>query len=348
MCHVGPSLLTSLKVKLGSCCKVTCGDASFLCHVWPRQDNCEKYIQMDSVVSSNVKSEVSQCEASVEGVDSTDANILNVSVVVDDHSMAVRYKHNLAVQSKVKTQVLNLLRNMSVANGYVVRIHKMELGKLYGISFIVVSGVLETDCSIKVLAVKKSTQVVIDNVVSKERFLQQTNRKRTVLGGLGGPLRSLKSVAELAFFKSEHLRRLGVDVSRGIMLRGPPGCGKTSLVHLLVEEFEAHLICLDAGAAYGSRPGETEEMLRKAFQKAVDMSQEGPCIVFLDEVDALCPQRGGRGSQPTEGRVVSQLASLLDGLHSQSGVLVVGATNRPSAVDSSLRRTGRLEKEVKG
>ena len=94
----------------------------------------------------------------------------------------------------------------------------------------------------------------------------------------------------------------------------------------------------------GSRPGESEEALRAVFARARAEADEGPCVLFLDEVDSLCPRR--MGSSAPENRVVAQLLTLMDGMDQSDRFLIVGATNRADSLDPALRRPGRFDREV--
>lgn len=94
----------------------------------------------------------------------------------------------------------------------------------------------------------------------------------------------------------------------------------------------------------GSRPGESEEKLRAVFERARFAAEEGPCVLFLDELDSLCPKR--TSASPPENRLVAQLLTLMDGVDQSDRFLVVGATNRPDSLDPALRRPGRFDREV--
>lgn len=94
----------------------------------------------------------------------------------------------------------------------------------------------------------------------------------------------------------------------------------------------------------GSRPGESEETLRAVFERARSAAEEGPCVLFLDELDSLFPKRSG--SSAPENRLVAQLLTLMDGMSRSDRFLIVGATNRPDSLDPALRRPGRFDREV--
>jgi SpoVK/Ycf46/Vps4 family AAA+-type ATPase len=197
----------------------------------------------------------------------------------------------------------------------------------------------------------------------------------------------MRALRELVLWPREYAREgeaLGVAWPRGLLLHGPPGCGKTSLVRAAAAEAGAALHVVTAGAVFGAYLGESERRLREAFAAAAkDAARGRPAVVFLDEVDALCPRRaaggggagGGAGGGQHEARVVAQLLTLLDGAAgleaaaelvdsakerqqeevdgrpaaaapARARVAVVAATNRPNAVDPALRRPGRLDREV--
>lgn len=102
--------------------------------------------------------------------------------------------------------------------------------------------------------------------------------------------------------------------------------------------------CTHLFQVVGSRPGESEERLRAVFDRARSAAEEGPCVLFLDELDSLCPKR--TGSTVAENRLVAQLLTLMDGMGQTDRFLIVGATNRPDSLDLALRRPGRFDREV--
>lgn len=166
------------------------------------------------------------------------------------------------------------------------------------------------------------------------------------LGGLSETADSLRELLRLPLCYPLALAALGLAVPRGVLLAGPPGVGKTQLVRAVAREAGAELLAVSAPALQGTRPGETEENVRRVFQRAQELASRGPSLLFLDEVDALCPRRGGPQRAP-ESRVVAQVLTLLDGIHGDREVVVVGATNRPDELDPALRRPGRFDREVK-
>jgi transitional endoplasmic reticulum ATPase len=137
--------------------------------------------------------------------------------------------------------------------------------------------------------------------------------------------------------------RLGVQPPRGVLLYGPPGCGKTFLVKAIAGTGKANVLSVKGAELLSKWVGESERAVRELFRRAREAS---PTLVFLDEVDALAPVRGQAGDGGTTDRVVASLLTELDGVEALRNVVVIGATNRPDLVDPALLRPGRLERLV--
>jgi transitional endoplasmic reticulum ATPase len=137
--------------------------------------------------------------------------------------------------------------------------------------------------------------------------------------------------------------RLGVQPPRGVLLYGPPGCGKTYLVKAIAGTGKANVLSVKGAELLSKWVGESERAVRELFRRA---REAAPTLVFLDEVDALAPVRGQASDGGTTDRVVAALLTELDGVESLRNVVVIGATNRPDLVDPALLRPGRLERLV--
>lgn len=137
--------------------------------------------------------------------------------------------------------------------------------------------------------------------------------------------------------------RLGVQPPRGVLLYGPPGCGKTYLVKAVAGTGKANVLSVKGAELLSKWVGESERAVRELFRRA---REAAPTLVFLDEVDALAPVRGQASDGGTTDRVVASLLTELDGVEPLRNVVVVGATNRPDLVDPALLRPGRLERLV--
>ena len=134
----------------------------------------------------------------------------------------------------------------------------------------------------------------------------------------------------------------GVPTPKGVLLHGPPGCGKTLIANALVEETGAHVVIINGPEIMARKGGESEANLRQAFEEA---QAKAPAIIFMDELDSIAPKRD-QAQGETEKRIVSQLLTLMDSLKPSSNVMVVGATNRPNVIESALRRPGRFDREL--
>ena len=137
--------------------------------------------------------------------------------------------------------------------------------------------------------------------------------------------------------------RLGIDPPRGVLLYGPPGCGKTYLVKAIAGTGKANVLSVKGAELLSKWVGESERSVRELFRRA---REAAPTLVFLDEVDALAPARGQGSDGGTADRVVAALLTELDGVEAMRNVVVIGATNRPDLVDPALLRPGRLERLV--
>lgn len=162
------------------------------------------------------------------------------------------------------------------------------------------------------------------------------------VGGMDKTVQLMRELVELPLRFPELWTSAGVPTPKGVLLHGPPGCGKTLIANALVEETGAHIVVINGPEIMARKGGESEANLRQAFEEA---QKKAPSIIFMDELDAIAPKRD-QAQGETEKRVVSQLLTLMDSLKSSSNVIVVGATNRPNAIESALRRPGRFDREL--
>src|SRR5512136_575788 len=162
------------------------------------------------------------------------------------------------------------------------------------------------------------------------------------IGGLQEEIQRVREMVELPLRHPELFQRLGIDPPKGVLLHGPPGCGKTLLARAVANESEANFYSINGPEIMSKFYGESEARLREIFQQA---QQNAPSIIFVDELDAIAPKREEVTGE-VERRVVAQLLALMDGLSGRGNVIVIGATNRPGALDPALRRPGRFDREI--
>jgi transitional endoplasmic reticulum ATPase len=162
------------------------------------------------------------------------------------------------------------------------------------------------------------------------------------IGGLKDELQRVREMIELPLKHPELFDRLGIEPPKGVLLRGPPGTGKTLIARAVANESGANFYDIAGPEVMSKFYGESEARLRQVFEEA---EKNSPSIVFIDELDAIAPKREEVTGE-VERRMVSQLCTLLDGLKARGKLIVIGATNRPNALDPAIRRPGRFDREI--
>jgi transitional endoplasmic reticulum ATPase len=162
------------------------------------------------------------------------------------------------------------------------------------------------------------------------------------IGGLKNEVQKVREMIELPLRHPEIFDRIGIEAPKGVLLHGPPGTGKTLLAKAVANETNANFYSISGPEIMSKFYGESEERLREIFKEA---EENAPSIIFIDEIDSIAPKRE-EVSGDVEKRVVSQLLTLMDGIQSRGKLVVIGATNRPNAIDPALRRPGRFDREI--
>ncbi|MDG6925052.1 MAG: CDC48 family AAA ATPase [Nitrososphaerota archaeon] len=192
------------------------------------------------------------------------------------------------------------------------------------------AAIVDTDTRFRIAAAKKPLNTGVPRITYED------------IGGLRNEVQKIREMIELPLRHPEIFERVGVEAPKGVLLYGPPGTGKTLLAKAVANETNANFYSIGGPEIMSKYYGESEEKLRQIFKEAQENS---PSIIFIDEIDSIAPKRE-EVSGELEKRIVSQLLSLMDGLQSRGKVVVIGATNRPDALDPALRRPGRFDREI--
>ncbi|KAG9103485.1 AAA+-type ATPase [Ceratobasidium sp. 370] len=194
------------------------------------------------------------------------------------------------------------------------------------------------------------TQVQIVETKLKPPPTVHVGSPYSTVGGLDKQIAAVRDLIEIPLMNPHLFHQFGLKPPKGILLYGPPGTGKTHLARAIAQETHASFLAVSGAELASAYHGETEARLRAVF---ADARTRSPCIVVLDEVDAMCPRRedSGGGGGGVEARVVATLLTEMDGIDSASGkdqprIVVVATTNRPNAIDPALRRPGRFDREI--
>ena len=226
-----------------------------------------------------------------------------------------------------------ILQGRVVAKGNTITINVM--GREIGF---VIAGTVPADAP---LLVDGSTEFVIGNVpTSSSKGVPRISYED--IGGLRNEVQKVREMIELPLRHPEIFERIGIEAPKGVLLYGPPGTGKTLLAKAVASETNANFYSISGPEIMSKFHGESEERLRQVFEGA---EENAPSIVFIDEIDSIAPKRE-EVSGDVEKRVVSQLLTLMDGIKSRGKLVVIGATNRPDAIDPALRRPGRFDREI--
>ena len=318
--RIGHDAMDFLKVTPGDIIEIT-GVRSSCAVVWP-VDEDEKFpdiIRIDGQTRKNIGAALND-NAIVRSVISKIAKVVSLVPVHD----------SVAVDKEFTDFVKNRLKGLPIIKDDEISV--MILGNSMNFRIVKTSpkGIVKIDHTTNLSI---STDVEVDSKAHRVTYEE--------VGGLSVEVKSMRDIVELPLKHPELFARLGIEPHSGILLYGPPGCGKTLLAKVLASESDANMFSINGPEIMNKYYGETEAKLREMFKEAKDHS---PSIIFIDEIDAIAPKRE-EAYGDVEKRVVAQLLALMDGLNDRGNVIVLGATNRPDSVDPALRRPGRFDRE---
>ena len=318
--RIEPEAMEYLRVEPGDMVEIV-GKRSSCAIVWPTddEDKSPDMIRIDGQTRKNV------------GVAIND--LVNVRKIVAKPAKSVvlmPVNGNVTVDKEFTDFVKNRLKGLPLSEGDEISV--MILGNSMDFKIHKISPK-------SVVKIERVTTLTILTETSVDKKIRVTYEE---IGGLKGQTKRMREIVELPLRHPEVFNRLGIEPHSGILLYGPPGCGKTLIAKVLASESEANFYSINGPEIMNKYYGETEARLRDIFKEAKENS---PSVIFIDEIDAIAPKRE-EAYGDVEKRVVAQLLALMDGLTERGNVIVLGATNRPESVDPALRRPGRFDREI--
>jgi transitional endoplasmic reticulum ATPase len=318
--RIGPDAMDFLKVNPGDIIEIT-GKKTSCAVAWPtdEDDKFPDLVRVDGQTRKNIGGALNDI-VKIKKATAKTAKAIVLTPVSDV----------VTVDKEFTDFVKNRLKGLPFCQGDEISVMILGNPMDFKISKISPKGIVTID---------KSTDFVISADKAIDKRVRVTYDE---VGGLKNEIKIMREIAELPLRHPEIFDRLGIEPHSGILLYGPPGCGKTLIAKVLASESEANMFSINGPEIMNKYYGETEAKLRDIFKEAKDNS---PSIIFIDEIDAIAPKRE-EAYGDVEKRVVAQLLALMDGLTDRGNVIVLGATNRPDSVDPALRRPGRFDREI--
>ena len=317
--RIGPEAMDFLRAQPGDVIEIM-GSRTSCAIIWP-VDEDEKFpdiIRIDGQTRKNVGGTLNDI-----------VKIRKVASKIAKTITLTQLNESVTVDKEFTDFVKNRLKGLPIVHGDEIAVMILGNSMDFKVTKTIPKGIIKID---------KTTELNISTETTIDRKVRVTYEE---VGGLKEKTKAMREIVELPLRHPELFARLGVEPHSGILLYGPPGCGKTLLAKVLASESEANMFPINGPEIMNKYYGETEAKLRDIFKEAKDKS---PSIIFIDEIDAIAPKRE-EAYGDVEKRVVAQLLALMDGLTDRGNVIVLGATNRPDSVDPALRRPGRFDRE---
>ncbi|MBI5697399.1 MAG: CDC48 family AAA ATPase [Thaumarchaeota archaeon] len=318
--RIGPDAMDYLKASPGDIIEIV-GKKTSCAVAWPtdEDDKFPDMVRVDGQTRKNIGSALNDI-----------VKIKKATAKVAKSIVLVPVSDVVTVDKEFTDFVKNRLKGLPFYQGDEISVMILGNPMDFKISKIAPKGIVTID---------KTTDFVISADKAIDKKVRVTYDE---VGGLKNEIKIMREIVELPLRHPEIFDRLGIEPHSGILLYGPPGCGKTLIAKVLASESEANMFSINGPEIMNKYYGETEAKLRDIFKEAKDNS---PSIIFIDEIDAIAPKRE-EAYGDVEKRVVAQLLALMDGLTDRGNVVVLGATNRPDSVDPALRRPGRFDREI--
>lgn len=322
--RIDPRDLENIKASIGDVVEIT-GQRSTVARVMPAhtEQRGQNLILMDGIVRTNTGAGIDE-RVTVQRVNTSNAQ-----------SIVLKPVEGITTQpgSAEARHLAQLLDNMPMVQGDHIRVHLFGTrAQTFAVEQVSPSGAV---------LMKPTTEIRFTGVAEERAAGTVTYED---VGGLQREMQRIREMIELPLRYPEVFERLGIEPPRGVLLHGPPGCGKTLIARAVAYETSAHFYHINGPEIIDKFYGASEAQIRSLFEEA---RKHAPAIIFIDEIDAIAPRREEMsGERQVERRVVAQLLALMDGLQSRGDVVVIAATNIPNALDPALRRPGRFDREI--
>eukprot|EP00124_Ichthyophonus_hoferi_P004021 Ihof_evm2s397 gene=Ihof_evmTU2s397 len=318
---------------------------AYLCSLYPHPDRFATMTTMDTLVECTNLISSSVNDTIISAGEPTLAN--HIEVIITMKPGMTNPMDPMTSQS----QVSSLLCNKYVTPGCIITPGLASFSAIGSLQVVKCRGdkspIRDKTTGLEIWKVGVSTYVrIIDDPSTKlsDSTSIMPGSDIPSVGGLGVAKQALIEVIGYPLQYKSMFTSLGLEPPKGVLLYGLPGVGKTLLVSSVARQCGAHVIVVNGPSIYGAYLGESEQNLQRIFREATASAKEKPTVLFIDEIDALCPSRDESGS--AESRVVATLLTLMDGIEGRGDLVVIGATNRPNAIDQALRRPGRFDREI--
>jgi len=322
--RIDPKTMEKLNIQIGDVISIN-GKKESAGIAWPSypQDNGLGIVRVDSRLQKNTGSRIDET-----------IEIRKVKAEIAQHVVLAPSNFSIKIDPRLESFVKRKLNNYPITmDDYIF----ISIGISREITFKVINMRPKGVCVIKQETILNLSERIIEEEERGYNYITYED-----IGGLDKEMQRVREMVELPLRHPSLFKRLGIDPPKGVLLRGPPGCGKTLLARAVANESEAHFISINGPEIMSKFYGESEKKLRKLF---IEAEEKSPAIIFIDEIDAIAPKRENVTGE-VERRVVAQLLALMDGLHGRGKVIVIGATNRPNSLDPALRRPGRFDREI--